>query len=140
MTPSTPPTRSGSAAAGRAESRPESDSKATPAPAPELLRRGQAELINAVGLHARPAVRFTQTAKSFQSRIEVALTAEGPWADAKSPVQVMRLRAPLGSVLHLQVQGPDADAALEALLNLVRRGFESSQSVENSQAIENSRG
>ena len=138
MNPSTPPARSGSAATGRpedhSESRPESDSEATPAAAatPEPFRRGQAELVNAVGLHARPAVRFTQSAKGFQSRIEVALAAEGPWADAKSPVQVMRLRAPLGSVLHLQVQGPDADAALEALLDLVRQGFENSQGVENS--------
>ncbi|MEI6030280.1 MAG: HPr family phosphocarrier protein [Synechococcaceae cyanobacterium ELA739] len=91
----------------------------------EPIRRGQAELVNAVGLHARPAVRFTQTAKGFQARVEVALAATGPWADAKSPVQMMRLRAPQGAVLHLQVQGPDADAALEALLALVRQGFES---------------
>ncbi len=96
-----------------------------PEAGPEPIHRGQAELVNAVGLHARPAVRFTQTAKSFQARIEVSLAATGPWADAKSPVQMMRLRAPQGAVLHLQVQGPDAQAALEALLHLVRQGFES---------------
>jgi len=128
--------------------RPASAADATPpAPdSPEPIRRGQAELVNAVGLHARPAVRFTQTAKSFQSRIEVALAATGPWADAKSPVQVMRLRAGQGRVLHLQVKGPDADAALDALLQLIRQGFvdspglQSSRDVENSLGVENSRG
>jgi len=119
-----------------------SDADATPpAPdAPEPIRRGQAELVNAVGLHARPAVRFTQTAKRFQSRIEVALAATGPWADAKSPVQVMRLRAGQGRVLHLQVEGDDADAALDALLQLVRRGFEDSQGLQTGQGVEDSRG
>ena len=108
--------------------------------APEPIRRGQAELVNAVGLHARPAVRFTQTAKRFKSRIEVALAATGPWADAKSPVQVMRLRAGQGRVLHLQVEGADAGAALDALLQLVRQGFEDSPGLESSRGIENSRG
>jgi phosphocarrier protein len=112
-----------------------------PAPdAPEAIRRGQAELVNAVGLHARPAVRFTQTAKRFQSRIEVALAATGPWADAKSPVQVMRLRAGQGRVLHLQVEGADADAALDALLQLVRQGFEDSQGLQTGQGLESSPG
>ena len=142
----------GATGAARAAARPESQAPANAAARPgsnddttapatmEPIRRGQAELVNAVGLHARPAVRFTQSAKGFQSRIEVSLAAEGPWADAKSPVQVMRLRAPLGSVLHLQVQGADADAALETLLSLVRRGFEGSEAVENSEGLANSRG
>ena len=117
----------------------DADADATPpAPdTPEPIRRGQAELVNAVGLHARPAVRFTQTAKGFQSRIEVALAATGPWADAKSPVQVMRLRAGQGRVLHLQVEGPDADAALDALLQLVRQGFEDSQGLQSSRGVDN---
>ena len=50
-------------------------------------------LTNAVGLHARPSVKLTQLAKSFRANIELALAPDGPWTDAKSPVQVMRVKA-----------------------------------------------
>ena len=82
-----------------------------------------AVLVNPVGLHARPSVKLTQCAKGFAARIELALAAEGPWTDAKSPVKVMRVKAPKGSVLYFQVSGTDAEAALAALLALVRDKF-----------------
>ncbi|CAK6694144.1 HPr family phosphocarrier protein [Synechococcus sp. CBW1107] len=87
-------------------------------------RTGQAVLVNAVGLHARPAVRLTQLAKRYAARVEVALAAEGPWADAKSPVQVLRVRAPQGAVLHVRSEGADAEEALAAVLALVSSGFD----------------
>ena len=82
-----------------------------------------AELVNAVGLHARPSVKLTQLAKTFACRVEIALSAEGPWVDAKSPVKVMRVKAPLGAVLHVRASGPGATAATDALMALVRGGF-----------------
>ena len=44
-------------------------------------------LTNAVGLHARPSVKLTQLAKSFRRRSSLRLAPDGPWIDAKSPVQ-----------------------------------------------------
>ena len=44
-------------------------------------------LTNEVGLHARPAVKLTQLAKSFAATVELALEPDGPWVDAKSPVK-----------------------------------------------------
>jgi phosphocarrier protein HPr len=85
--------------------------------------KGTAELINAVGLHARPSVKFTQLAKSFRSAVEFALDENGPWIDAKSPVKVMRARAPKGTVLHLAARGPDAEEALAAMQALIAAGF-----------------
>jgi phosphocarrier protein HPr len=84
---------------------------------------GSAVLENAVGLHARPSVKLTQLAKRFQSRIDLALSPDGPWTDAKSPVKVMRVKAPKGSSLHFRVAGPDEAEALAALLDLVRGKF-----------------
>ena len=46
-------------------------------------------------------------AKSFAATIEFALAADGPWTDAKSPVKVMRVKAPQGATLHFRVAGPD---------------------------------
>lgn len=81
------------------------------------------ELTNAVGLHARPSVKLTQLAKSFASEIYLALAAEGPWTDAKSPVKVMRVKAPKGSLLHFRVEGSDEAAALAAVVGLVASKF-----------------
>jgi phosphocarrier protein HPr len=80
-------------------------------------------LINPVGLHARPSVKLTQCAKGFAAKIEIALMADGPWTDAKSPVKVMRVKAPQGATLYFRVTGPDGEAALAAVLALVQDGF-----------------
>ena len=82
-----------------------------------------AVLVNPVGLHARPSVKLTQCAKRFAARIEFGLAADGPWTDAKSPVKVMRVKAPQGATLHFRVTGTDGEAALAAVLALVHDGF-----------------
>src|SRR6201994_672097 len=82
-----------------------------------------AVLVNAVGLHARPSVKLTQCAKGFAAAIEIALAPDGPWTDAKSPVKVMRVKAPQGAMLYFRVAGPDGEAALSAVLALVHDGF-----------------
>jgi phosphocarrier protein HPr len=81
-------------------------------------------LTNAVGLHARPSVKLTQLAKSFAGTVEIALSAEGPWIDAKSPVKVMRVKAPKGATLHVRANGEDAEAAVAAVVALVLRQFD----------------
>jgi phosphocarrier protein HPr len=80
-------------------------------------------LVNEVGLHARPSVKLTQAAKRFAATIELALAPDGPWTDAKSPVKVMRVKAPKGATLHFRVTGADAEAALAAMVALVNDGF-----------------
>lgn len=80
-------------------------------------------LTNEIGLHARPSVKLTQSAKRFRARIEVATAADGPWVDAKSPVKIMRVKALKGETLHFRASGADASQALDALVDLVRRKF-----------------
>lgn len=85
---------------------------------------GSALLTNEVGLHARPSVKLTQLAKKFPARVEFALDPAGPWFDAKSPVQVMRAKAPRGVTLHFRCTGEGAAEALQAMLGLVERRFD----------------
>ena len=85
---------------------------------------GSAVLTNAVGLHARPSVKLTQLAKRFAASVELALDPAGPWIDAKSPVKVMRAKAPRGTTLHFRVSGADAAEAMAAMLALVERRFD----------------
>jgi phosphocarrier protein HPr len=87
---------------------------------PEL---GAALLINATGLHARPSVKLTQLAKSFAASVELGLSAEGPWLDAKRPVQVMRAKANKGETLYFRAAGVDARQAVAALVALVEGQF-----------------
>jgi phosphocarrier protein len=76
-----------------------------------------------VGLHARPSVKLTKLAKNFGARIDLGLSAEGPWIDAKSIVKVMAAKAPKDTVLFFRAEGADAAAAVDALVTLVERDF-----------------
>ena len=84
----------------------------------------QVEITHAVGLHARPSVKFTKLAKTFEANVEMALAGDGPWIDAKSIVKVMAAKAPKGTVLHLRATGDDAESAVKALVELVERDFD----------------
>ena len=79
-----------------------------------------------VGLHARPSVKLTKLAKAFESRIDLGLSPDGPWVDAKSIVKVMATKAPKDTVLYFRASGEDASAALAALASLVERDFDES--------------
>jgi phosphocarrier protein len=81
-------------------------------------------LTHAAGLHARPSLKLTMLAKTFGAKIELAVSADGPWIDAKSIVKVMATKVPAGSVLYLRASGDGADVALEALIGLIDRDFD----------------
>jgi phosphocarrier protein len=88
---------------------------------------GMVLLTHAVGLHARPSVKFTKLAKRFDSAIELGLGPDGPWIDAKSIVKVMAAKVPQGSTLHIRAAGSDAADAVAALIGLVERDFDDAQ-------------
>jgi phosphotransferase system HPr (HPr) family protein len=78
-------------------------------------------VLNALGLHARAAARFVQTASRFQSSITV--TRGERTVDGKSIMGMLLLAAPRGSQVTIAAEGPDQDAAIEELVALVASGF-----------------
>jgi phosphotransferase system HPr (HPr) family protein len=85
---------------------------------------------NKVGLHARPAVLFVQTAQGFQSDIRVITCAGGTGAgkdgregNAKSFKSVLALAVNQNDEVVVRAEGPDAEAALAALTRLVEDNF-----------------
>ncbi len=76
---------------------------------------------NRVGLHARPASLFVQTANKFKSVI-TAIHGERK-ANAKSILSVLTLGADQGAELILQAEGEDAEEAVQALVNLIESNF-----------------
>ena len=85
---------------------------------------GSVVITHDVGLHARPSVKLTKLAKGFASTLEIAGPAEGPWVDAKSIVKVMAMKAKQHSTLFVRATGADAQAAVDAVISLVRRDFD----------------
>lgn len=74
-----------------------------------------------VGLHARPAALFVQTAKQFDSDIRV--THDERKANAKSILNVLTLGAGHGADIIVCAEGKDAEQALIALGTLVESNF-----------------
>ncbi len=79
------------------------------------------EIKNKVGLHARPAALFVQTASRFKSEIRVRKDKIN--ANAKSILNILTLGASQGSVITLQAEGEDAESALKALEDLIASNF-----------------
>lgn len=77
---------------------------------------------NKLGIHARPAAQFVKTANRFQA--DVFVEKDGEEVDGKSIMGLMMLAAGHGSVICVSADGPDADAAIGALGELIERKFE----------------
>ena len=86
-----------------------------------MKAHGKAEIVNELGLHLRAAGEMVRAAEKFKARIQVK--AGGLEANAKSVLSVMSLAAGKGTTLELGADGPDADAAIKAILELVARRF-----------------
>jgi phosphocarrier protein len=80
------------------------------------------EIINKRGLHARASAKFVKLAADFDA--EVKVSRDGQTVDARSIMGLMMLGAGPGSVLELSAEGPQAEAALEALAELISSRFE----------------
>ncbi len=79
-------------------------------------------ILNKLGIHARPAAQFVKTANRFKA--DIFVEKDGEEVDGKSIMGLMMLAAGHGSVIAVSADGEDADAALEALGDLITRKFE----------------
>ena len=76
------------------------------------------------GLHARPAVKFVQTAASFDAEIMVnnLTTNKGP-ASAKSLIAITMLGVMKGHQIQVTATGRQQEEVLKALSDLVENNF-----------------
>ena len=79
------------------------------------------KLLNKVGLHARPAALFVQTAKKFKCNITVINTKNDQTANAKSILEVLALGADYGDEIIIQADGPDENDAIKKLVDLIKK-------------------
>jgi phosphocarrier protein len=76
---------------------------------------------NKLGLHARPSAQVTQVASKFASDIHIA--RNGRRVNAKSIMGVMMLAAGQGTIVTVDAEGDDAQAAVDAIGALIDGGF-----------------
>jgi phosphocarrier protein HPr len=75
------------------------------------------------GLHARPAALFVKAAAAQPARVKLRV-GDGKPADARSILAVLALRVEHGTAVTLSAEGDDAEAALDALAELLARDLD----------------
>jgi len=77
-----------------------------------ITEERELKVLNRAGIHLRVASQIVKLLNGFHC--EAVLTYDGRTANAKSIMSITQLMAPIGSVLHLKIQGREAKrAALE---------------------------
>ena len=80
------------------------------------------EITNERGLHARASAKFVKLAATFDAEVTVA--RDGQTVDARSIMGLMMLAAGPGSHIVIHAEGAEAEAAVDALAELVTNRFE----------------
>lgn len=81
----------------------------------------EVQVINKLGIHARPAAALVQTVLPFEC--EIYLSHSGNRVNAKSIMGLLTLAATRGTRITVQCKGNDAEAALEAVKAIFASGF-----------------
>ncbi len=76
---------------------------------------------NKLGLHARAASKFVETAKEFSA--DITVTSPFSSANGKSIMKMMMLQATCGSDVTIQIDGEDEAQALSAIVALIDDKF-----------------
>jgi phosphotransferase system HPr (HPr) family protein len=71
-----------------------------------------------VALHARPAGALVRAVAPFDASVEVHYGQK--WANARGILAVLGLGAPAGSTVVIRGEGPEADAAVKAAVEVLR--------------------
>jgi phosphocarrier protein len=83
------------------------------------------EIKNRLGLHARAAAVLVQVVTPFDA--EITVTKDDQTVNGKSILGLMMLAAGQGSWIEVAAQGPDAEAAVNAIAALVEEKFKESE-------------
>ncbi|MHA1563926.1 MAG: HPr family phosphocarrier protein [Alphaproteobacteria bacterium] len=82
---------------------------------------GAVAIVNKRGLHARAAAKFVRMTETFEAQVTV--TKGGTTVSGTSIMGLLMLAAIPGSTIDLTARGPQAEAALAALVQLVADRF-----------------
>jgi len=104
------------------------DSSPSEVPSPEPLvsqspdAAADVTLVNADGLHARPAATLVKAVSAFDAAVTITAPGRAP-ISASSLIAVLSLGAAAGTVLRIEANGPQAAEAVEAVRVMAADGF-----------------
>ncbi len=78
-------------------------------------------IVNKRGLHARASAKFVKCAEAFDA--EVRVSKDGHSVGGTSIMGLMTLAAAPGCCISVEATGPEAEAALDAIAELIAAGF-----------------
>ena len=81
-------------------------------------------IINKAGLHARAAAKLVELSGGMESGIQIG---HEKMVDGKSILSLMMLAAVQGTEVSIEVEGPDEEQAMSAILALIQNGFDESE-------------
>lgn len=79
------------------------------------------QIVNKLGIHARPAAEIVKAASKFQS--DITIVRDDLEVNGKSIMGVMMLAAECGSSILIRSEGTDETAAIDALSAIIADGF-----------------
>ena len=85
------------------------------------MQKIQVKVTNALGVHARPSAKIAQLASRFSCSVWLAVRERR--VNARNIVAVMLLAAGVGSTITIETSGADEKEAIDALTDLIGRGF-----------------
>lgn len=78
-------------------------------------------IVNRKGLHARASAKFVQTAEGFDAQLTIR--RDGMSVGGQSIMGLMMLAAGQGTTIDVEAEGPEAEAAMEAIADLLANRF-----------------
>jgi len=85
------------------------------------MKQKQVIIQNKLGVHTRAAAKIVDTAKKFQSKIELVYRDRN--VDGKSIMSVITLGAQKDNAIDIIATGEDEEEAMTALIKLVNNRF-----------------
>jgi phosphocarrier protein len=79
------------------------------------------QIVNKLGIHARPAAEIVKAAARFKSGITII--RDDMEVNGKSIMGVMMLAAECGATILIRAEGADEEAAIDGLAALIAGGF-----------------
>ena len=88
------------------------------------MAQAQVAITNRAGLHARAASKLAELCARFGCDVRIG---QEKMVDGKSILSLMMLAAVKGTTLTVVTEGPEAEQALQAILQLINNRFDENE-------------
>jgi len=88
-----------------------------------MVAKGKAKVYNEAGIHCRPSTHIIKTVQDYPGRMRLIHPGEGE-CELRSMLDLMMLGLVCGTEVEIEVEGPDEEAQLRKLIELVETQYD----------------